>query len=38
MRERKHYRLARTGAILREDVDEEQDTIDFCVWNFKEGT
>ncbi len=38
MRERKHYRLARSGAIFRADVDQEQDTIDFFVWNFKEGT
>jgi len=38
VRERKHYRLARSGAIFRADVDEEHDTIDFFVWNFKQGT
>ena len=32
MKESKYYRLARSGAIFRADVDEEADTIDFFVW------
>lgn len=34
--ESKYYRLARSGAIFRADVDEAGDSIEFYVWQWKE--